>query len=179
VRVGRWGAVVFLAGTLGVAGLIAQQAQPSVDGSMTALVAEIRLLRQAVEQSGATAAQAQLLLGRVSLQEQRLANLGRVLQDARSRYRDAQTDAARHEEELRRMSTGPGPSEPHEREAWTQQVAQMKREAARAAARVAELRADDAEAERALTSEQGRWSDFNQRLEALERGLASQASSGR
>jgi hypothetical protein len=56
------------------------QATPSPGGTVNVLVQEIRLLRQALEKQSATAARAQLLIGRLTLQDQRTAR-ARQLRD--------------------------------------------------------------------------------------------------
>ena len=51
----------------------AQAASPSGAGTLDAVVKEIRLLRQALEKHSSMAARAQLLIGRLTLQDQRTA----------------------------------------------------------------------------------------------------------
>ncbi len=49
-------------------------------GALDALLAEVRLLRQAIERQSATAARAQLLVGRLTLQDQRAARARAALE---------------------------------------------------------------------------------------------------
>jgi hypothetical protein len=152
---------------------LAGQADRASPGELQALVAEIRALRLSLERTTTHASQAQLLLGRVQLQENRLATLGRQYQDARTRSLDAEMGRSEADgrlqgltEQLRTATT------PELRQALEEGVTQLKLEAGRQQVRAEQLRADEAAALEALTTEQHRWSDFNQRLEALERALA-------
>src|SRR5689334_16745217 len=87
VRLGWVSAIGVL--VVGAVVLKAQQGKPSVDGSMNELIGEVRALRLAVERSTEVTSRSQTLLGRVQLQENRLADLGRRLDDARQRVRAA------------------------------------------------------------------------------------------
>jgi hypothetical protein len=166
---------------LAVAGLVATvgfvtlggQAERAADGDMKALVEEVRALRLAIERTSSHASQAQLLLGRVQLQENRLATLGRQYQEARTRSLDAQTGYREGEARLAQVSEElRAATAPEHRQALEQGIAQMKQQLAAQQARAEQLRSDEAGALDALTTEQHRWSDFNQRLEVLERALA-------
>ncbi len=96
-----------LVATAGFATLRGQpERAPAED--MKALVAEVRALRLAVERTSAHNGQAQLLLGRVQLQENRLATLGRQLLEARTRVLDAQSAQAETEQQLRHLSDRSG-----------------------------------------------------------------------
>lgn len=149
------------------------QAGRGSPGELQALVEEIRALRLSLERTTIHASQAQLLLGRVQLQENRLATLGRQYQEARTRSLDAQMARADAEGRLLRMTEAlRGAAVAEERQALEDGIAGMKLEAGRLQARAEQLRGDEAGALEALTTEQHRWSDFNQRLEALERALA-------
>jgi hypothetical protein len=59
-------------------------------------------------------------------------------------------------------------TDPQERLAMEQQAGALKNDIARQQLRAAELRSDEAAAATALSTEQQRWSAFNERLEALE-----------
>lgn len=176
----KWGMGVLVAlVTLGGAVTWAGQSsgKPAVDASMTELVAEVRALRLAVERSGVVAAQAQLLLGRLQLQENRLANLGRTAQDARERAMsalDARNDLARQlagmTERIEQVSSA------DERQQMQTAMSELKLRLKDFQARAEQLRADEAAAASAVADEQTRWSEFNSRLETLERALAASAT---
>jgi hypothetical protein len=170
---GRWLAIVGLVAVTAVATLVAQREKPGVDDSMSALVDEIRALRLTIERSMVANSQAQLLLGRVQLQEIRLATLGRQLQEARTRTTDAQLAQSDVEAQLRRLvGTVDEAHAPEERQAIQQRIAELKEQVKLQSTRTAQLRSDESAALEALTAEQNRWATFNERLEALERVLA-------
>ena len=60
-----------------------------------------------------------------------------------------------------------------ERRALEREISHQKGALKQAQARADQLREEDAAATYALTSEQSRWTDVNERLEALERSLAA------
>jgi chromosome segregation ATPase len=160
----------------GAATLSGQPERPAAD-DMKALVAEVRALRVAVERTAAVTSQAQLLLGRVQLQENRLATLGRQYQEARTRLVDAQATQAESEQRLQYITGRVREvDDPQERRAMEDQLASMKREVGKNQARTAQMQADETAALQALTTEQQRWSDFNDRLGALEQALGRSAA---
>jgi hypothetical protein len=143
---------------------------------MRALVAEVRALRLAVERTSSHVSQAQVLLGRMQLQENRLATLGRQYLEARARVLDAQMAQAEAEQRLEQfvslVRTHPDAAE---RQALEERIPDMKNEVGRLQARASQLQGDEAASLQALTGEQQRWGDVNERLEALERTLAASA----
>lgn len=171
----RRGHALVITALIVVAGLatLAGQAGRGSPGDLQAVVEEIRALRLSLERTTTHASQAQLLLGRVQLQENRLATLGRQYQEARTRSLDAQMARDDAEGRLQRMAEQlRGTTVAEERQALEDGIAGMKLEVGRLQLRAEQLRSDEAGALEALTTEQHRWSDFNQRLEALERALA-------
>jgi hypothetical protein len=170
--------VLLLVGAVGFATLRGQQEMPE-SGEMKALVSEVRALRLAIERAAASTSQSQLLLGRVQLQENRLATLSRQYQEARGRTANAQMAQAELERELRRMqeaSENSTSSPPEERRALEDRVVQLKSQVAHQQARTAQMRADEIGAADVLAAEQQRWADFNQRLEGIERTLSDSLS---
>ena len=160
-----------------VAVLAAQvSSKPTIDASMSMLVDEVHELRLAVERSGMISAQAQVLLGRVQLQENRLATLGRNLVEARGRLRDAETSQFGLEQALRQATASASSARaPEERQALEERIADIKAQIRRAQAVTERFRSEDGSAAAALAEEQSRWTDFNGRLEVLERSLAAAA----
>lgn len=152
--------------------------RPAVDASMTQLVAEIRTLREAVERSTLVTAQSQLLLGRLQLQEGRLATLGRQVNDARQQL----AEVARRERdtlsEIERLTVTANSAVAQEaRDQAASLASALKRELKEVQSLVAQRRADEQAASSALAEEQQRWVEFNGRLEALERTIAAAAAS--
>jgi hypothetical protein len=160
-------AAVALAGAVALG---AQGSAPPDAGSMKELVAEVRALRLAVERTSGLAARSQALLGRVQLQENRLADLGRRLDEARERARAAGVEEAKHTNALAEV-TRPleGASASADDRANAEAMLRELRASLKLAQdQAAQLRADEQAVLAALTQEQTRWSDYNARLEAIE-----------
>lgn len=160
---------------VGTAVLAAQgPTQSPPEDTMRELVAEVRALRQAVERTSSLSARSQALLGRVQLQENRLAELGRRLDDARERVRAAAVDETRHATQLaeltHRLQGSSGGAD--ERASIDAMLREMRANVKLAQDQAAQLRADEQAVLTALTQEQTRWSDYNARLEAIEQDFA-------
>jgi DNA repair ATPase RecN len=170
-----------LAGVVLVAGIAiraaspADQSRPTMtsDDALTALLVEVRGLRAAMEQMAAAGPRVQLALGRVQLQEQRINNLIRRLEELRVSATAAQAnydhvqDVSRAVEDALRAPQADGPPV----EQLKEQQASVPRELARAAATLQRARSDQASVEAELVSEQARWTDLNGRMEAIEATL--------
>jgi hypothetical protein len=169
-------ATAMLLATAGFATLSGQPERPQND-DVKALLAEVRALRLTIERAAAQGNQAQLLLGRVQLQENRLATLGRQYDDARRKVLDAQQGENEMEGRLQQMTSALRSSvPPEERQAIEERIPDMKAELARQQARTALMRNDETAAYNALSAEQQRWAAFNERLETIERSLGQTAS---
>ncbi|HMF62046.1 MAG TPA: hypothetical protein VK595_16820, partial [Vicinamibacterales bacterium] len=138
------------------------------------LLTEVRGLRAAMEKMASAGPRVQLALGRVQLQEQRINNAIRRLDEMRAavvtaqgHYDDLQEAARRMEAELRNPRPDGPPIEQlkEEHARFPQEIAQTLLKLQRATADEAAMAAD-------LANEQARWTDLNQRMEALEATLA-------
>jgi chromosome segregation ATPase len=177
----RSGVMFGLFGVMLAAGGAALWAQPSsrptVDASMTSLVAEVRALREAVERSSLITAQSQLVLGRLQLQEGRLATLGRQVTEARQRLNQAIRAEGDHAREVDRLTQAAERAASQEaRDEAAAVLPSLRRQLKELQAQTAQGRADEQAASGALAEEQNRWVDFNSRLEALERTISSAAA---
>jgi chromosome segregation ATPase len=106
------------------------------------------------------------------LQENRLATLGRQYQEARTRALDARMAQTHLEQQLRQLSERVNSVSNHdERLGVEHRIGQLKSEIAQQAVKTGQLQTDEADAAHMLSTEQQRWSDFNQRLETVERTL--------
>lgn len=155
---------------------------------MPALLSEVRGLRAAMEQMATTGARVQLTLGRLQLQEQRVNNAVKRLDETRTKLSDSQRGLAEMQEQLGSLAfvrdgfgafsvgvlhggTGQPTAEQIEMQKqemekhFTRQTAQMNAEIQRLTAEEATLAAE-------VAAEQARWLEFNQKLDELERGLA-------
>ena len=169
-------ATAMLLTTAGFATLSGQPERPQNE-DVKALLAEVRALRLTIERAAAQGNQAQLLLGRVQLQENRLATLGRQYDEARQKALEAQEHEGKMEQALQQTISAPRDSvPPEEREALERQIPGLKAELARLQARTAVMRNDETAAFNALSAEQQRWAAFNERLETIERELGHTAA---
>jgi hypothetical protein len=169
--------LLFIGGT---AMLWAQtSARQGVDGSMSELVREIRALRESVERSSLVTAQSQLVLGRLQLQEGRLAALGRQLTEARQHVQQAVEREGEVTREIDRFNADMEGASAEHRAEMTAMVASLRRQLKDRQALTMQRRADEHAAAAALAEEQNRWVDFNSRLEALERTISSAAAATR
>ena len=139
----------------------------------SALLSEVRLLRQAIEALAGNGSRIQLVFGRLALQEQRTTAAVRRLTDARSALASHMVSISATTNRLTELesafSTSTSTSE--ELKAMQDMVAHYKREASRLEAERVRLATEEADAAQALSMEQSRWSDLNRQVEELERVL--------
>ena len=153
------------------------------------LLAELRGLRADMAQASQTGVRAQLLMARVQLQEQRVmyfdrrrAELATRTADATEKRRQAETELKDAEERLRQIRSGNlqmgglGAQIPKEQlaglaEMFEEQVKKLKVDAQAATEVEQRLQIEEADVQSVLSGEQGRWNDFNSRLDELERAL--------
>ena len=149
----------------------AQVASASPD-VLSALLIEVRGLQSAMEQMASAGPRIQLALGRLQLQEQRVDTLVRRLDQVRTSLRVASREMEQFTErvsELDRQSREA--SDPEHRRQAEFEVKIAKTELSRATADVQRLQGEEATLSQELSTEQGRWTEINQRLEELERTL--------
>jgi len=168
----RWGTPVCLAIFLMVVGgsLRAQGSNPDV---LTALLAEVRGLRAAMEQMASAGPRVQLAMGRLQLQEQRVTAALRKLDDLRDRRDDAEREVAQLRVQIAQTQDAIEhvAADAPERPSLENQIRALKDAMTLRASDVQRFAADETDAAAALASEQGRWNDINQRLEELDRAL--------
>jgi hypothetical protein len=160
----------------GVAAILSAQTRttpPSVGASHDELVAEIRGLRADLNHALTGSIRAQLLVARLQLQEQRVNTVQALLADARRSLlanEEEQTGVAgelRNAQEALRTKS----FERAERAEAEEIAARMEADLVRAQTEALQLRTREAELSSQLASEQGRWIDFNDRLNEIERSL--------
>lgn len=167
---------------VGFAGLIvaalagvpsAQSGQSSSGDRMGELLTEVRGLRAELAQAAGASMRMQLLLARLSLQEQRITALSRQLNEVQDQLTAATRTRSSSADELSQMMTAlqsiDVPAE--ERKAMEQQVPYMKKQLGEQQQRELQLQTQAAEISAVISAEQGRWLDFNARLDELERSL--------
>lgn len=157
----------------------AQDKASHPDATNTALqelVNEVRQLRLTLERSTVVNFRAQVLLQRLQLQNQRIAQASSRLEEIRGRVSHLLSDQASFAENVRTLQ---------ERIAKEQggvftkgledQLAETKSQLERIARTEAQLRGQEGEAETALQKEQAAWEDLTQQLAALDQSPATLA----
>jgi len=179
----RWSTVVLALGLITVAiGTAARtsasqgQARQAAaqEDVLPALLVEVRGLRAAMEQMASAGPRVQLALGRVQLQEQRVNTLVRRIDEGRTHLADTQRDYEAMQQQLRGIEAGlrePAKPEGPPLADLQNMQREIERELARRASEVQRITADITIMETDLATEQGRWIDLNQRMEALEQSL--------
>ena len=159
--------IALAAVVLGAPGLMAQSSPaqrqtPAADPS-AALLAEVRALRAEIAEVSRISLRSQLLVARVQLQAEktrevraRLSGMEEALEEMRS---GRSTVPAAQADDLRREIAS--------------QLGGLRTELHAAQTQEQALRAEEADITSGLAAEQGRWNDFNSRLDELERALPS------
>jgi DNA repair ATPase RecN len=164
--------VLVSATLLGESREVRPQAASTPPDVLPALLVEVRGLRAAMERMAEAGPRVQLALGRLQLQEQRVNTLVRRLEDVRTnlgqarRGLDQMHENAGNLERMIREAADPEPRRQAEEE-----VKALKSEVARVTLEVQRLTNDEAALMQEVSTEQGRWTEINQRLEELERTL--------
>jgi hypothetical protein len=174
-KIGVLALVLVAAGAgLSVRARAAAQANRAPDQDvLPALLIEVRGLRAAMEQMASAGPQVQLALGRLQLQEQRVNNLLRRIESVQNDAAGALQEADRAAQEFARVESAlkSGRIPPEEREHLEGVLPQFKAAQAQALARVQRLQVEESGMTQELATEQGRWTEINQRMEELERAL--------
>jgi chromosome segregation ATPase len=156
-------------------GVQGRQAVPAAEPDvLPALLTEVRGLRAAMEKMASAGPRVQLALGRVQLQEQRINSLIRRLDEMRAAVAADQAEYDRLQEVSRGVEgalRNPPPDGPPIEELKARLEA-IPRELAQALVKLQRATADEAAMAADLANEQARWTDLNQRMEALEATLA-------
>jgi predicted nuclease with TOPRIM domain len=137
---------------------------------LPALLQEVHGLRAAMEQMATSNAHAQLLVGRLQLQEGRMNGMIRRLDTIRDERAKAQTEYDQIRGSLQMLENQHEPGEVPEQDKEGL-LAGLKQHVTAVKANVDRLGAEEAQLTSDLTAEQGRWIDINQRLDELERSL--------
>jgi chromosome segregation ATPase len=148
----------------------AQETQTSAQ-----LLQEVRALRVAIERMTVAGTRAQLLFGRLQMQEQRMTSLAGQLQETRTRLASVQRDRQNHASKVEALTEGIDHAQNAEQRLDTERALKMAKQAlTQLDQQVSALQAEDVGIGQALSTEQARWLDLNGRLEELEGQLAPQ-----
>jgi hypothetical protein len=146
-------------------------AQSAGNDTLTALLSEVRLLRQALERN-ASAPQVQLLGTRLTIQNARLTAAVKDHDAVRNELQNAVDAIAQLTADLT-ASEQPGPDRTPEHQVQMDvQRAAMKTQLAALGTSETQLRAREAELAAALAEEQNQWLLLNRRVDEIERSLA-------
>ena len=137
------------------------------------LLAEVRALRADLSQANGASVRAQLLVARLSLQEQRINTLGRELTEVQSQVDTVVRERTDYEERFKKLDgvLSPDSVPSGERRDVQAMADQAKAALSQAQAREQQLRTQASELLTLMTTEQNRWTEFNGRLDDLERSL--------
>lgn len=139
---------------------------------LPSLLTEVRGLRAAMEHMASAGPRVQLALGRLQLQEQRVNTLMRRLETIRDNLASAQTQLGHHQGQMAQMEAALKGNPSEEREQVEHMMVMFKGQITAANNEVQRLMGEESSVAADIASEQARWTDFNQRLEELERTLA-------
>jgi hypothetical protein len=162
-----------VAGVIGFLALCAVPllAQSASNETLSALLVEVRLLRQALERS-ASAPQVQLLGTRLTVQNVRLQTAIHDHEIARSELQQVATSILEATARLEELADALGQNQiPTRRTELEQAQAATKYELANLNRRESPLRARESELAAAVAAEQDQWLLLNRRLDEIERGL--------
>jgi DNA repair exonuclease SbcCD ATPase subunit len=166
--------LVIAAAAAGGAAIGQAQPTPAEPSILPALLVEVRGLRAAMEQMASAGPRVQLALGRVQLQEQRIGNQIRRLDAVRASLAPAQKELDALAERLKGLAEAlnePG-IDAETRRGREGEFRALKTEWSRVNTDVQRLSAEETVLVQDIAAEQNRWTEFNQRLEELERALA-------
>jgi hypothetical protein len=140
---------------------------------LPALLAEVKGLRAAMEQMAGAGPRVQLSVGRLQLQEGRIAGMIRRLDTVRDNLGNARLVLDQLKGTQKMMAGGEEPQERGDSKEGLGPILEgFKKQVAAAQANVNRLAAEEQQLTQDLTAEQARWIDINQRLDELERALA-------
>jgi chromosome segregation ATPase len=154
-----------------LAAVLTGQGTTPDDGTMQALVTEIRALRADLNRVAGASIRAELLVGRLQLQEARTVTLSRQLDEVQAELGKVTLERTQIADRLKDLEDGthradlpPAERSQHERELRMMLKALEPREQ--------QLRQQAASLSGVIGDEQARWTDFSSRLDELERALS-------
>jgi chromosome segregation ATPase len=143
-----------------------------VSDPMTALLGEVHALRIAMEQSATVAPRVQLTLGRLNIEEQRIAQLAVQLDQVRRELTAASLESQKLAEQSPEVEKGlQTAADDKTRRGYEFEQVALKQKIQAQSRLEQQLRTRENEAARLLGAEQSRWVDLNARLDELERLL--------
>jgi hypothetical protein len=157
-----------------VVAVLSAQAPPSAPSDIADLLAEVRGLRADVNRAAGASMRTQLLVARVSLQEQRINAVVHNLTDVQAPLTTAireRTDVEDHVKRLGDVITARNLPAAELRDVEENMLPAEQAHLAQRRATEQQLRSHETELSSLLASEQNRWTDLNNRLDELERAI--------
>lgn len=146
--------------TLVVAGAVSGQSQRS-QATLDDLLAEMRGMRSDINRAAAASVRAELLTARVTLQELRLSTAAQQLANVRQQLAESRLRLAPSTDQIRPAM-----------ETTSQILAPLRYTVQQEQQRNRVLQNEEAALTRVIQGEEGRWAEFNSRLDELERALS-------
>lgn len=170
----RWLGLVGI-GLIAANAVAPSQAQSTAPSTMETLLAEVRGLRAEVNQVAGTSIRTQLLVARLSLQEQRIAAVAKQLTDVQTQRTAVENGNAQMQARIKRLDEMDRSSSigPEERKQLAAEAEAMKAPLNEMRRRTLQLTEQESFLSGQLSSEQSRWTDFNDRLDQIEREIAA------
>lgn len=172
---GRWIGVIGVGVGVALAAAAPGHSQTAAPSAMDALLAEVRGLRAEVHHAAGASIRTQLLVARLSLQEQRINGVAKQLTDVQTQRAAIEGPTAQFDqrfiriEEMLRSSSTP----PDERRQLEQEFESMKMVRTDMRQRLQRLVNQESTFSTQLATEQSRWVEFNDRLDQIEREVAT------
>jgi hypothetical protein len=161
--------------TAGIAALVvvgvAQGQAHRPDATLDELVVEVQALRAEMNQAAAASIKAQLLVGRLQMEDQRISSVVRDLETVHAELAanaQMRTETAARIKTLEDSLTGAGPDT---RDDIERQVTTAKGAAQQADRRQQALKRRESTLAKELQEDQARWSEINARLENFEHAI--------
>jgi predicted nucleic acid-binding Zn-ribbon protein len=147
----------------------AQSAKPSDDKILRALLNEVRLLRETLEQVNTNALRGQILVERIRAQNDKVTRLTRMLEDARDSIADAQAQLNQFNEQSKLLETQiENEFDSNRRSQLEQQAKEFKYMLGFHKQRLDRLREREARLAAELQTEQDKLAGLENRLEGIE-----------
>jgi len=171
---GRWIAVIG-AGIVALSATVPGETQTAAPSGMDALLAEVRGLRAELHHAAGASIRTQLLVARLSLQEQRINGVAKQLTDVQMQRAAIEGPAAMFDQRFQKLEElVRSPSTPtQERSNFEQELENMKLARTDMRQRLQRLVNQESAFSTQLAAEQSRWVEFNDRLDQIEREIAA------
>jgi predicted nucleic acid-binding Zn-ribbon protein len=170
----RWCVIIGL-GLFAVGSVTSGQAQTPAPSAMDAVLAEVRGLRAEVHQAAGASIRTQLLVARLSLQEQRINGVAKQLADVQTQRSAIESPTALFDQRFRTLEEAlRSPStRPEDHRQFEQELESMKLVRGEMRQRLQRLVNQESALSTQLSTEQRRWVEFNDRLDQIERDIAT------